>query len=337
MGKASVQDAQSMVARCGKRRQGSYLGSRMSGRWLEAVVARSRVRETMLLVGAATDPGPVRERNEDAVLVVDPTSPEAQENGVLLAVADGMGGYRGGDVAAQMAVETLRAHFFASPVPPTEVAKRLEEAFRLANERIFQEWEPHGEMNLMGTTLVAAVIRGENLTVANVGDSRAYLIRARRPTQITRDHSLVAEQVEAGLLTQEEARGSAYRNVITRALGYRPKVEVDVFELRLMSDDRIVLTSDGVHDLLSNEELATIVLSGEPERAARMLVERALEQGSQDNASAIVAWLRPATATVEAEADHHETSNRWIVVLIVLGLLVFIAIVGVILSLGNSG
>lgn len=301
------------------------------------MVVRARVRETTFLVGAATDPGPVREQNEDAVLVVDPTSPEAQENGVLFAVADGMGGYRGGEVAAQMAVETLREHFFASPVPPTEVAKRLEEAFRLANERIFREWEPHGQTNLMGTTLVAAVIRGENLTVANVGDSRAYLIRARRPTQITRDHSLVAEQVEAGLLTQEEARGSAYRNVITRALGYRPKVDVDVFELRLMSDDRIVLTSDGVHDVLSDEELAAIALSAEPERAARMLVERALEQGSQDNASAIVAWLKPATTPLEAEAERHGAGNRWIVALIVIGLLVFIAIVGVILSLGYGG
>ncbi|MFN3336976.1 MAG: PP2C family protein-serine/threonine phosphatase, partial [Thermomicrobium sp.] len=139
--------------------------------------------------------------------------------------------------------------------------------------------------------------RGENLTVANVGDSRAYLIRARRPTQITRDHSLVAEQVEAGLLTEEEARGSAYRNVITRALGYRPKVDVDVFELRLMSDDRVVLTSDGVHDVLSDEELAAIALSEEPERAARRLVERALEHGPPDHPTASIARLKPAAST----------------------------------------
>ncbi len=297
--------------------------------------ARARVRETTLLIGAATDPGPVREQNEDAVLVTDPASPEAQENGVLLAVADGMGGYRGGEVAAHIAVDTLREEYYAARVEPAEIAKRLQQAFRRANERILREWEPHGEDQLMGTTLVAAVIRGDALVVANVGDSRAYLVRARRPTRITRDHSLVAEQVEAGILTQEEARESSYRNVITRALGYRAKVDVDVFELSLMSDDRIVLTSDGVHDVLPDEEIASIVLSADPERAARLLVERAIERGSQDNASAVVAWLRPHQAQeMEATAADGGAGTRWMVVIVVLGVVVFIAIIAVILSLG---
>jgi len=301
------------------------------------VSVRTRVRETTLLVGAATDPGPVREQNEDAVLVVDPTSPEAQQNGVLLAVADGMGGYRGGEVAAHLAIETLRDEFYAAPVDSAEIAKRLQQAFRRANERILREWEPKGEEQLMGTTLVAAVIRGDLLVVANVGDSRAYLVRARRPTQITRDHSLVAEQVEAGLLTQEEARGSSYRNVITRALGYRPKVDVDVFELRLMSDDRVVLTSDGVHDVLTDDEIATVVLSADPERAARTLVERAIEHGSQDNASAVVAWLKPVGGPEREQPAAEAAGNRWMIVLIVLGLLVFLAIIGVILTMGYAG
>ncbi|MCS7050033.1 MAG: protein phosphatase 2C domain-containing protein [Thermomicrobium sp.] len=301
------------------------------------MVTRIRARETTLVLGAATDPGPAREQNEDAVLVVDPASPEVQENGVLLAVADGMGGYRGGEIAAQLAVEVLRDRFYASPIGPADVAKRLEHAVREANERIFREWESQGEEQLMGTTLVAAVIRGESLTVANVGDSRAYLIRAKRPTQITRDHSLVAEHVEAGLLSREEARGSSYRNVITRALGYRSKVDVDIFELRLMSDDRIVLTTDGVHDVLSDEELAAIVLAAEPERAARSLVEQALARGTHDNASAIVAWLKPAVLPDEDRTRTDEQSNRWIVVLIVVGLLVFVAIIGIIVMLGSTG
>ncbi|MDW8059186.1 MAG: protein phosphatase 2C domain-containing protein [Thermomicrobium sp.] len=301
------------------------------------VTARTRVRDTVLVVGAATDPGPVREQNEDAVLVVDPASPEAQENGVLLAIADGMGGYRGGEVAAHLAIETLREEFYAAPVEVAEIAKRLQQAFRRANERILQEWQPHGEEQLMGTTLVAAVIRGDSLVVANVGDSRAYLVRARRPTRITRDHSLVAEQVEAGLMTQEEARGSSYRNVITRALGYRPKVEVDIFELRLMSDDRFVLTSDGVHDVLTDEEIASVALAAEPERAARLLVERAIEQGSQDNASAVVAWLRPIQTREAEEPSEGGATNLWMLVLVVLGLVVFVAIIGIILTIGSSG
>lgn len=295
---------------------------------------RTRQRETTLLVGAATDPGPVREQNEDAILVVDPASPEAQEDGVVLAVADGMGGYRGGEVAAQIAIETLRQEFYSTPVLPTEVAKRLEQTFRLANERIYQKWQPHGEDQLMGTTLVAAVIRGESLTVGNVGDSRAYLIRAGRLTQITRDHSFVAEQVQAGMLSEEEARTSAYRNVITRALGYRPKIDIDIFELRLLSDDRIVLTSDGVHDILSEEDLAGIVLKNEPERAARMLVERALEQGGQDNASAVVAWLRPTSAVPEPGVAEAAGTNRWMVFLVVLSVMIFVALIVVLVSLG---
>lgn len=314
-----------------------YLSTMDRRKVASAVTARTRVRETTLLVGAATDPGPVREQNEDAVLVVDPTSPEAQQNGVLLAVADGMGGYRGGEVAAHIAIETLQEEYYAAPLDVAEIAKRLQQAFRRANERILREWQPHGEEQLMGTTLVAAVIRGDTLVVANVGDSRAYLIRARRPTRITRDHSLVAEQVEAGLMTQEEARGSSYRNVITRALGYRPKVDVDVFELRLMSDDRVVLTSDGVHDVLTDDEIAAIALSGEPDRVARLLVERAIEQGSQDNASAVVAWLKPAHAGAIEQPVDQRAGNRWMVVLIVVGLIVFIAIIGVILSLGYAG
>lgn len=301
------------------------------------MTARIRTREVTLVIGAATDPGPVREQNEDAILTTDPASAEAQENGVLLAVADGMGGYRGGEVAAQIAVDTLREHFYSSPVAPNEVARRLEQAFRLANERIYQEWQPQGEEHLMGTTLVAAVIRGDNLTVANVGDSRAYIVRARRATQVTRDHSLVAEQVEAGLLTREEARGSTYRNVITRALGYRPRIDVDIFELQLLSDDRLVLTSDGVHDTLGDEDIAEIVLREEPDRAARLLVERALERGSQDNASAIVAWLRPATAAPTVATEPASGTNRWIVILVVIGILVFLAVIGVIVSLGSVG
>jgi serine/threonine protein phosphatase PrpC len=301
------------------------------------VSTRTRIRETTLLVGAATDPGPVREQNEDAVLITDPASPEAQECGVLLAVADGMGGYRGGEVAAQLAVETLRSQFYAAPVQPTEIAKRLEQAFRAANERIYREWEPQGETHLMGTTLVAAVIRGDSLTVANVGDSRAYLVRARRATQITRDHSLVAEQVEAGLLTPDEARGSSYRNVITRALGYRPRVDIDIFEVRLMSDDRIVLTTDGVHDVVKDDEIASVVLAESPERAARTLVEKALASGTQDNATAVVAWLKPADLPDEPSPAAEESSSRWMIVLLIIGLLVFIALIGVILVLGPGG
>ena len=297
---------------------------------------RQRARETVLVVGAATDPGPVREQNEDAVLLTEPESELARSHGVLLAVADGMGGYQRGEVAAQLAIETLREVFYGSPLEPTEIPQRLRVAIRQANERIYGEWQPLGEEHLMGTTLVAAVIREHDLTVANVGDSRAYLIRAKRATQITRDHSLVAEQVAAGMMSEEEARESQYRNVITRALGHRHRVDVDIFELRLLSDDRLVLTTDGVHDFVSVDEIASTALAHPPDEAARRLVELAIAHQTNDNATAVVAWVKPV---VEEEPVSVETGgpNRLMVVLVLLGLLIFIAIVAVILALGYGG
>ncbi|MBX6753317.1 PP2C family protein-serine/threonine phosphatase [Thermorudis peleae] len=295
-----------------------------------------RTRELVIHVGAATDPGPVREQNEDALLVTDPASEEARTQGILLAIADGMGGYQRGEVAARLAIETLRSVYYSTPLAPNEIPQRLRTAFRQANERIYAEWQPEGEEQLMGTTLVAAVIRDQQLTVANVGDSRAYLIRAKRATQITRDHSLVAEQVAAGVLTEDEARESNYRNVITRALGHRQRLDVDIFELQLLADDRLVLTSDGVHDVVTPEELTQIVLAHPPEAAAKALIDLAIQKQTTDNVSAIVAWVKPAVEAAAEPAPARPGTNWLVVVLVLLGILVFIAVVGVILALGHA-
>ena len=290
-------------------------------------------------VGAATDTGTVREENEDSVFVADPEGELAQRHGVLLAVADGMGGYQRGEVAAQIAVDTLREDYYGSEIGPIEVPLRLKQAFRHANELIYQNGSANGDDNMMGTTLVAAVIRGNDLTIGNVGDSRAYLIRANRATQVTRDHSLVAEQVAAGAMTEQEARESQHRNIITRALGHRPRVDVDIFEIRLLADDRLVLTTDGVHDYVDEEDLTRIVLSSPPEQAARELVQTALARSSNDNVSAVVAWMMPAGATLEPQPVEVEAGGRGallVPVLVLIGLLVFIAIVAVILFMGGG-
>ncbi|MDI3339508.1 MAG: Stp1/IreP family PP2C-type Ser/Thr phosphatase [Sphaerobacter sp.] len=289
-------------------------------------------------VGAATDTGTFREQNEDAIIIADPSGDLAESHGVLLAVADGMGGYQRGEVAAQIAIDTLREDFYGAELGPTEVPQRLKQAFRHANQVIYENGSASGDENMMGTTLVAAVIRGNDLTIGNVGDSRAYLIRANRATQITRDHSLVAEQVAAGAMTQEEARESQHRNIITRALGHRPRVDVDIFEIRLLPDDRLVLTTDGVHDYLDEESLARIALSAPPEEAARELVQAALARDSNDNVSAVVAWMMPEGATLEP-APAEPAAGRGAVlvpVLVLIGLLVFVAIVAVILFMGGA-
>jgi serine/threonine protein phosphatase PrpC len=166
------------------------------------------VEDSRLVVGAATDPGPVREQNEDAVyhnVLVDTPGNEL----TLLAVADGMGGYQRGEIAAQMAIDTLIERF--SSADTDDIVLMIKQAFRLANERIFADGSAEGEHNMMGTTLVVGALRGTDLVIGNVGDSRAYLVRANALNQISTDHSLVAEQVAMGAMTQEEARESLTR------------------------------------------------------------------------------------------------------------------------------
>lgn len=294
--------------------------------------------ELRVAIGAASETGTVRDQNEDAIFVADPESEMARVNGVLLAVADGMGGYQGGEVAARIAIDTLREEFYGSPIEqPSEIPQRLKRAFRRANERIFEGGSANGEENLMGTTLVAAVIRGNDLTVANVGDSRAYLVRANRANQITKDHSLVAEQVAAGTMTEQEARESQHRNIITRALGHRQRVDVDIFEMRLLPEDRLILSSDGLHDYIDESEMVSTVLKMHPEKAAPELVRLALAHGSNDNVSAVVAWMVPAGVPVGPEEEVAAEEGRGallVPMLVLVGLIIFIAIVVVILYMG---
>lgn len=295
------------------------------------------MEELRVIVGAGTDTGSVREQNEDAVFVSDPATDCVDENGMLVAVADGMGGYQRGEVASRLAIDTVRSEYFGSEVGPTDVPLRLKQAFRKANELIFQNGSAEGEQNMMGTTLVAAVIRGPDLTVANVGDSRAYLIRADRLTQVTRDHSLVAEQVAAGAMTEQEARESQHRNIITRALGHRQRVDVDIFEIRLLPDDRLLMTTDGLHDYVDEDEIVSVALSRHPEDAARELVNLALEHESNDNVTAVVVWAAPAGVPTERvpEAELEEERASYLIpMLVLLALVVFIAIVVLILYLG---
>jgi serine/threonine protein phosphatase PrpC len=256
-----------------------------------------------LLIGSATDTGRVREHNEDEVLLAEPASARAVERGFLFAIADGMGGHERGEVASKIAIETLFERFYAEDdAAGGGMVAALQRGFRRANERILEESINGGSgSGSMGTTLVAGAIVGANLTIANVGDSRAYLIRAEQATQITRDHSLVAEQVAGGVMTEEEARGSSYRNIITRALGHRPKVDVDIFEIGLLPDDRIVLCSDGVSGAVEPDDLAVIALREGPQEASRALIDLALEQGSTDNVTAAIVLYEPETAAREAE------------------------------------
>lgn len=239
-----------------------------------------------------------RSENEDAICVAEVppvgVGEAATEGGHLLAVADGMGGYQRGEVAAKMAIDTLREMFAEDP--GADPALLLKQAFRRANEKIYENGLGTGQDAMMGTTLVAVVTHGKYATIASIGDSRAYLARANRLTQITKDHTIVAEQVARGSMTEQEARESPHRNVLTHALGHRPKVESklpDIFEITLLPEDRLLLCSDGLYDVVPDDEMLRALTEGAPEDAAQRLVDLAVSRNASDNVSAIVLAALP--------------------------------------------
>ncbi|MGB9634556.1 MAG: PP2C family protein-serine/threonine phosphatase, partial [Chloroflexaceae bacterium] len=225
---------------------------------------------------ARTHPGKRREVNQDAYGV------KQFGEAILLVVCDGMGGHAAGEVASALAVAAI-IDAFDPAAPPAE---SLRAAFVSANARVYAEG--HGAM---GTTGVAALLVADQLFVANVGDSRAYLVRKEQITQISRDHSFVSDQIAAGLMTPEEARSSLIRNIITRALGHTAEVEVDVFVEQLQAGDTVVLSTDGMHGLVSDEEIAAIAGLQPPDQAAQELVNRANDLGGIDNITVVLAQI----------------------------------------------
>ncbi len=238
-----------------------------------------------------TDVGRKREHNEDNMAYVIPKDPQVMAmKGALFIVADGMGGHAAGEVASEIAVDTVSNAYYMDD--NEDVTTPLLQAIKRANLAIHQRAAENLLRSGMGTTCVAAVLRGSMAYIANVGDSRAYLVRGGKVRQITQDHSWVAEQVRAGLLTEEQARTHAQRNVITRCLGTQPDVEVDVFLEPLQENDCLVLCTDGLSGLISDEEVMHIVNQSVPQESVYHLVERANENGGPDNITAIVVQVQ---------------------------------------------
>jgi serine/threonine protein phosphatase PrpC len=268
--------------------------------------------EPFLLIGRRSDTGPVRERNEDYVDYCVPEDETVRQvKGALFLVADGMGGHRAGQVASRTAVECTRQEYYTDPA--ANVQESLERAFKMANREVHDKARSDPAMAGMGTTLVAAIIRdrGKKAIIANVGDSRAYLLRGKQLTQITVDHSWVEAQFRAGLLTRKQAEKHPQRNLITRALGIHPSVEVDLFERKLRKGDSLLLCTDGVSGELSEERMAEIVRTGSPAEAAAELVARANAQGGNDNATALVVRAEPGAGLLgPAPAPAHRAEMR---------------------------
>jgi PPM family protein phosphatase len=236
-----------------------------------------------LRVGVATDIGRVRERNDDSYLVDEP----------LFAVADGMGGHKGGDVASQLALETIEAGFL-------EGGRDLAQPIRDANAAVFERSQVDTAVRGMGTTLTAVVVEGASALFAHVGDSRAYLLRAGDLRQLTEDHTLVARMVKSGEISEAEAGVHPHRSVLTRALGTEPQVEVDEFDVALTDGDRLLLCSDGLTGMVTEEQIVAILSAApDPQDAADRLVRAANRAGGVDNITVLV-------LDVESEEGPHE-------------------------------
>lgn len=242
-------------------------------------------------VGARTDLGLVRDNNEDKFEVFEPEEPEMLAiKGALYAVADGMGGHASGQIASELALKTIVKSYYGDT--NDDVSESLKTAFQRANTYIYDTSQLIIERNGMGTTCTAFVLRNDTMFMAHVGDSRLYRIRNGQITQVSEDHSWVAEQVKRGSLTKEEAEMSPFRNVITRSLGSVPDVEVDTLSEPIRKDDILILCSDGLSGYTRDDEILDIASSRSPSVAALKLVDRACSNGGGDNVTVVIAALR---------------------------------------------
>jgi protein phosphatase len=254
-----------------------------------------------IAVGAKSDVGLKRPHNEDSLCV------EPQLG--LFVVCDGMGGHNAGEVASHMASDVVRKYVreyhkqgepaLADRYDPrfSPSTNRLASAIRLANETVYRAAMDRSDYEGMGTTIVAALLDGPVVSIAHVGDSRAYLAREGALEQLTEDHSLVAEQVRRGLLTEEEAEHSPQQNIITRAIGMKETVDVTLNELTLNPGDCFLLCSDGLTKGVRAAQILDVIQAArDPEAATDELVALANQAGGEDNTTVIVIMTRQRVA-----------------------------------------
>ncbi len=241
-----------------------------------------------------TDVGPVRDNNEDSLLL-------DTEMGVFV-VADGMGGHAGGEVASEMAVNAVHSVLIGQTDPDETqlvapdtlastdqiMAERLRYAMNQASIQIRKESEERPETRGMGTTVVAIVVDGRNAYIAHVGDSRAYLLRGGELTRLTRDHTVVQQEIDAGRLTPELARLLPHRNLLTQSVGYHGPVEPDTSHHEVQGGDVFMMCTDGLTDVLDDDRIAELMRGAAVEDLCDVLVDAALENGTQDNVTVAV-------------------------------------------------
>ena len=256
-------------------------------------------------IGMLTDVGQVRTVDEDSILAADLSFGVNSESSkfLLLAVADGMGGHAKGDEASKIALNAIARAVIPDLLNNTPFTKILEKGIQNANQDILDYTAENPEASGMGTTSVCAVVKDNQIHLANVGDSRAYRVSDDEICRVTKDHSYVQALIDEGEITEEQAREHPRKNEITRAVGIMPSIEVDTMKLTLDSDESLLLCCDGVIAHLSDDDIHKIIRdSADPQTACQEIVDLANERGGSDNISLII-LSSEGSDTKETEPD----------------------------------
>ncbi len=239
-------------------------------------------------ISSFTHTGMVRKNNEDSFLIIPPWSGIAIDKEVcLFAVADGMGGQNAGEVASAIVVEAA-GNWVRSKDSINVCEEEIEELFSLVNQEVWDYSQKHAETKGMGTTLTLVLMNQTKAIVGHVGDTRLYLLRDSSFDQLTKDHSLVAEQVKIGKITQEAARTHPARHILSRVVGGRQFIKPDVFELEVQSGDRFLICSDGIYGMVEEVVIEEIVKNNPLKVASKKLVQEANQCGGKDNSTVIL-------------------------------------------------
>ena len=275
-------------------------------------------------IGARSDKGPFRSTNQDAYWVSDVNDPV--DLGELYVVTDGVGGQEYGAAAAQLGVQVISTQFYQQRQAGVTIPDALKQAIHQANEAIYEQAQERGGVK-MGCTVVAAAQHEGTLHVAHVGDARVYLLHKNKLRQLTRDDSWVQKQVDAGIITPEEAENHRMRNVVTQALGNKLEIEVHQSQHEnFRHGDRLLLCTDGLHGVLPDAKMVRLLKNNAPQTAADALVQAAIDAGTQDNVTAVVAELKKRNGRAAgAAAPGGRSLPLWAVVTLITLLLLLLA------------
>jgi serine/threonine protein phosphatase PrpC len=246
-----------------------------------------------LLSSGDTHIGQKRSTNQDSICLYPKRN--------FFAVADGMGGHNGGDIASQMSVKLL-PEYIEQHIEKLEVPDLLSKAVKFVNRSIYDHGQEQQELKGMGTTITALMLNGNEMNIANIGDSRTYMISHKKLYQMTRDHSLVQEKLNIGLYDRIGAAADPQKNVLVRTVGFEPEVEVDVYHYTISKNDIFMLCSDGLHGFVSDEDIIHIINKHLPDVSASTqeqldaavaeLIDQANANGGKDNISVIMAIVK---------------------------------------------